>query len=69
MADFVKVGGLGDVSSALPRALRDYHDVRVLIPGYREVLARYREISIVGRLPPRQACQLAIWDRSKCRTG
>lgn len=51
MADFVKVGGLGDVSSALPRALRVHHDVRVLIPGYREVLARHDEISVVARLP------------------
>jgi starch synthase len=51
MADFVKVGGLGDVSSALPRALRVYHDVRVLIPGYREVLARHDQISVVTRLP------------------
>ncbi len=51
MADFVKVGGLGDVSSALPRALRDHHDVRVLIPGYREVLARHADISVVARLP------------------
>lgn len=51
MADFVKVGGLGDVSSALPRALRVHHDVRVLLPGYREVLARHDEISVVARLP------------------
>ena len=51
MADFVKVGGLGDVSSALPRALRDHHDVRVMIPGYREVLAHQADISVVARLP------------------
>lgn len=51
MTDFVKVGGLGDVSSALPRALREYHDVRVLIPGYREILARLGEISVVARFP------------------
>jgi starch synthase len=51
MADFVKVGGLGDVSSALPRALRDHHDVRVMIPGYREILARHADISVVARLP------------------
>lgn len=51
MADFVKVGGLGDVSSALPRALRDHHDVRVLIPGYREVLTHQADISVVARLP------------------
>lgn len=61
MADFVKVGGLGDVSSALPRALRGYHDVRVLMPGYREVLARNKEISVVARLPAESglpACDL-----------
>ncbi|WP_370870801.1 glycogen synthase GlgA [Bradyrhizobium sp.] len=51
MTDFVKVGGLGDVSSALPRALRVHHDVRVLIPGYREVLAHQGSISVVARLP------------------
>jgi starch synthase len=38
ITDFVKVGGLGDVSAALPRALRQTHDIRVLIPGYRQVL-------------------------------
>src|SRR5690554_3635824 len=38
IADFVKAGGLGDVSSALPRALAAHHDVRILIPAYREVL-------------------------------
>ncbi|MEM7253419.1 MAG: glycogen synthase GlgA [Pseudomonadota bacterium] len=37
----VKTGGLADVSYALPRALVQMgHDVRVLIPGYREVLAQ-----------------------------
>lgn len=36
----VKTGGLADVAGALPRALsRRGHDVRVLLPGYREVLA------------------------------
>lgn len=49
MSDFVKAGGLGEVSAALPRALRASHDIRVLIPGYREVLAG-REVTIVGRL-------------------
>ncbi|MBX9650297.1 MAG: glycogen synthase GlgA [Xanthobacteraceae bacterium] len=51
MTDFVKVGGLGDVSSALPRALRRYHDVRVLIPGYREILKQHTEMPVVARLP------------------
>ncbi|KAA2244030.1 glycogen synthase GlgA [Salinarimonas soli] len=49
MSDFVKAGGLGEVSAALPRALRATHDVRVLIPGYRQVLAG-RKVTTVGRL-------------------
>ncbi|MDP4023405.1 glycogen synthase GlgA [Methylobacterium sp. NEAU 140] len=50
MADFVKTGGLGEVSAALPRALRAHYDVRVLIPGYREVRAAFPEIPVVARL-------------------
>ncbi|HEX8011054.1 MAG TPA: glycogen synthase GlgA [Casimicrobiaceae bacterium] len=39
-APLVKTGGLGDVSAALPAALRRLGiDARVLLPGYREVLA------------------------------
>ena len=46
LADLVKTGGLGDVSAALPRAMRHLHDVRVLIPGYPQVLtATTRSIS------------------------
>ena len=38
-APLVKVGGLGDVSAALPHALREAGvDVRVLLPGYRAVI-------------------------------
>lgn len=40
----VKTGGLADVVGALPRALcRRGHDVRVLVPGYREVLDKLEE--------------------------
>ena len=51
MSDFIKTGGLGEVSSSLPRALRRHYDIRVLIPGYRQVVSRFEEIAIVGRLP------------------
>jgi starch synthase len=51
ITDFVKAGGLGDVSAALPRALRAAScDVRVLIPGYREVLRRCQAMQVVGHL-------------------
>jgi starch synthase len=51
MSDFVQVGGLGAVSAALPRALRRHGDVRVLLPGYRQVLERARAMDIVAHLP------------------
>ena len=42
-APLVKTGGLGDVSAALPAALRALGvEVKVLLPGYREVLAAAR---------------------------
>ncbi|HET7061783.1 MAG TPA: glycogen synthase GlgA [Nitrosospira sp.] len=38
-----KTGGLGDVSAALPAALRELHvDARVLIPGYPQVMSGLR---------------------------
>jgi len=48
IADFVKTGGLGDVSATLPRALRATQDVRVLIPGYRSLLAQCGPVRKVG---------------------
>ncbi|PWB30537.1 glycogen synthase GlgA [Pseudomonas sp. SDI] len=50
IADLVKTGGLGDVSAALPRAMRHLHDVRVLIPGYPQVLESDNPIHLVGEL-------------------
>ncbi len=51
LTDLVKVGGLGDVSAALPRALGQHHSVRVLIPGYRQVIQSGLPIRVVGKLP------------------
>ncbi|WNW10423.1 glycogen synthase GlgA [Pseudomonas sp. DTU_2021_1001937_2_SI_NGA_ILE_001] len=50
MADLVKTGGLGDVSAALPRAMRHLHDVRVLIPGYPQVINSGNPIHIISSL-------------------
>ncbi|KAF1071078.1 MAG: Glycogen synthase [Pseudomonas citronellolis] len=61
--DFIKVGGLGDVSAALPRALSRQHDIRVLLPGYPQVLDSGRPWKVVGRLPGRAAipaCDIAL---------
>ena len=65
IADLVKTGGLGDVSSALPKAMRQLHDVRVLIPGYPQVLDSDSPIHIVGELPGHAAlpaCKIGRMD-------
>ena len=49
--DLVRVGGLAAVTAALPRALQALTDVRVFIPGYREVLAGLKDVQLVGRCP------------------
>ncbi|MFO1133930.1 MAG: glycogen synthase GlgA [Rhodoblastus sp.] len=51
ISDYVQTGGLGEVSAALPRALRALSDVRILVPGYRQVLERAGCIEPVGLLP------------------
>ena len=40
VAPFAKQGGLGDVASSLPKALKELgHDVRVVMPAYRSIEA------------------------------
>jgi starch synthase len=50
ISDFIKAGGLGDVSASLPRALSATNDIRVLIPGYRSILARCGPVTVVGKV-------------------
>jgi len=52
LAPWVKSGGLGDVSAALPGALRaEGADVRVLVPAYPALLERFRDARSVIDLP------------------
>lgn len=51
MDDFVRVGGLGAVSAALPRALRSFADIRIMLPGYRDIIEQLTHIQVVGRCP------------------
>lgn len=47
----IKTGGLGDVCGALPLALRDLNtDVRIALPGYRQVLHRCAHFRPVAML-------------------
>src|ERR1700752_2038839 len=48
MDDFVRVGGLAAVSAALPRALCSLSDVRIMLPGYSDVIEQLTHIEIVG---------------------
>ncbi|ABE64842.1 hypothetical protein Nham_4225 (plasmid) [Nitrobacter hamburgensis X14] len=52
VSDFVQVGGPAAVSEALPRALRRFADVRLIIPGYPAVLRGLQDLEIVGRCAP-----------------
>ncbi|HEX4634994.1 MAG TPA: glycogen/starch synthase, partial [Rhizomicrobium sp.] len=69
MSDFVQTGGLAAVSAALPRALKTLADVRIVIPGYPDVLRRLQPLETiatcdaVASLP---ACKLL---RSRTRDG
>jgi len=51
IAPWVKTGGLGDVSAALPAALADAGlEVRVLVPGYPALLAAFPERIVAARI-------------------
>jgi starch synthase len=49
IAPLIKTGGLADVSGALPAALRAIGvDVRVLVPGYRQVTAQLPQHKVIA---------------------
>jgi starch synthase len=48
ISDFVQTGGLAAVSAALPRALNAMADVRIVIPGYAEVLRRLQPLETIA---------------------
>lgn len=69
MEDFVQVGGLAAVSAALPRALREFSDIRVVIPGYRDVLAKLAPIEPVAEIPETAALPRCSLGRSAAADG
>jgi glycogen/starch synthases, ADP-glucose type len=55
----VKTGGLGDVAYSLPVALHKAEvDVRLLLPGYRDLLRKLRGVRILGWLELQGAGQM-----------
>jgi starch synthase len=49
VAPLIKTGGLADVSSALPAALRAIGvDVHILVPGYNQVMAKLGQYEVVA---------------------
>ncbi len=53
MAPWQKTGGLGDISAALPIALKQAGaDVRVLIPAYPALHKAFPKARVVARIPP-----------------
>lgn len=67
MSDFVKSGGLGEVSTALPREMRAFCDVRVLIPGFRQVRAARPAMDVVRRMPG--TAELPPWSLGRFATA
>lgn len=65
IADLGETGAWATLSAALPRAMSHLHDVRVLIPGYPQVLHSENPIHIIGEfgghaaLPP---CKIGRMD-------
>jgi starch synthase len=69
MDDFVRVGGLAAVSAALPRALRPWSDVRIMLPGYRDVVEQFTHIEIVGQCAPLAEMPACSLGRASTRDG
>src|ERR1700754_3788728 len=69
MDDFVRVGGLAAVSAALPLAPRPQHDVRIFLPGYRQVVEQLTHIEIVGHCPPLAELPACTLGRASTRDG
>jgi starch synthase len=69
MDDFVRVGGLAAVSAALPRALRPWADIRVLLPGYADVAEQLTHIQLVGECAAKAEMPAAKLGRASTRDG
>jgi starch synthase len=64
---YLKSGGLGEVSAALPRALNGLCDIRVLMPGYPAVRRMHDDIEIVKEMPA--VAGLPPWSLGRAKTA
>jgi starch synthase len=70
VAGLVKAGGLGEVSAGLPPALRRRGiDVRILMPAYRDIMARLPAVVWCGDLPGRAAIPPGRLGRTQLADG
>ena len=67
LGDYIKAGGLGEVSAALPRALGKRCDVRVLMPGYTQLRDHHPHINVVKSMPA--TSHLPPWSLGRVETA
>ena len=67
LCGYLKAGGLGEVSAALPRALNGLCDMRVLMPGYPAVRREHDHIEIVKEMPA--IAGLPAWSLGRAATA
>ena len=67
LCGYLKAGGLGEVSAALPRALNGLCDIRVLMPGYPAVRRQHEHIEIVREMPA--VAGLPAWSLGRAETA
>ena len=66
LCGYLKAGGLGEVSAALPRALNGLCDIRVLMPAYPAVRRQHDDIEIIKEMPA--VAGLPAWSLGRAET-
>ena len=67
LCGYLKAGGLGEVSAALPRALDGLCDIRLLLPAYPAVRRIHGDIAIVREMPA--VAGLPAWSLGRAATA
>ena len=66
LSGYLKAGGLGEVSAALPRALNGLCDIRVLMPAYPAVRRLHDNLEIIKEMP--SVAGLPAWSLGRAET-